>query len=141
MDPAFQMRDREIKEPKNSRIRLRRTSKRLLSSMESMSKRNWRTDLAICDVKVGETWRKFYTVSNLPSTEEWRTFASTIVPNRPGRPPGDLPAATQVKCGSTQRRTGGGFAVLRGSQTGDTHSGKKGKNRAKMSKHGEKAWQ
>jgi len=35
-------------------------------------------DIAVCDMTIEDCWRKFYIVSNLPNTEEWRTFASTL---------------------------------------------------------------
>jgi len=35
-------------------------------------------DLAVCDITIEDSWRKFYIMSNLPNTEEWRTFASTL---------------------------------------------------------------
>jgi hypothetical protein len=35
-------------------------------------------DLAICNITIEDSWRKFYIMSNLPNTEEWRTFASTL---------------------------------------------------------------
>jgi len=35
-------------------------------------------DLAVCDITIEDSWRKFYILSNLPNTEEWRTFASTL---------------------------------------------------------------
>jgi hypothetical protein len=35
-------------------------------------------DLAICDITIEDSWRKFYMMSDLPNTEEWRTFASTL---------------------------------------------------------------
>jgi len=35
-------------------------------------------DLAVCDITIEDSWRKFYIMSNLPNTEEWRTFASTF---------------------------------------------------------------
>jgi hypothetical protein len=35
-------------------------------------------DLAVCDITIKDSWRKFYIMSNLPNTEEWRTFASTL---------------------------------------------------------------
>jgi hypothetical protein len=34
-------------------------------------------DLAICDITIEDSWRKFYILSNLLNTEQWRTFAST----------------------------------------------------------------
>jgi len=33
---------------------------------------------AVCDITIEESWRKFFVLSNLPNTEEWRTFASTL---------------------------------------------------------------
>jgi hypothetical protein len=35
-------------------------------------------NLAICDVKVNEHLRKFYTLSNLPKSIEWRTFTTAL---------------------------------------------------------------
>jgi hypothetical protein len=35
-------------------------------------------DLAICDITIEDSWRKFYSMSNLPNTEESRTCASTL---------------------------------------------------------------
>jgi len=35
-------------------------------------------DLAVCDITNEDSWRKFNILSNLPNTEEWRTFASTL---------------------------------------------------------------
>jgi len=35
-------------------------------------------DLAVCDIRIEDSWRKFYIMSNLPNTEEWRTFAPTL---------------------------------------------------------------
>jgi len=35
-------------------------------------------DLAGCDITINNSGRKFYIMSNLPNTEEWRTFASTL---------------------------------------------------------------
>jgi hypothetical protein len=34
--------------------------------------------LAICDITIEDACRKFYIMSNLPNTEEWGTFASTL---------------------------------------------------------------
>jgi hypothetical protein len=36
------------------------------------------TDRAVCDITIEDSWRKFCIMSNLPNTEEWRTFASTL---------------------------------------------------------------
>jgi len=35
-------------------------------------------DLAVCDMTIEDSWRKFYIMPNLLNTEEWRTFASTL---------------------------------------------------------------
>jgi hypothetical protein len=35
-------------------------------------------NLAVCNITIEASWRKFYIMSNLPNTEEWRTFASTF---------------------------------------------------------------
>jgi len=35
-------------------------------------------DLAVCDITIKDCWRKFYILLNLPNTEEWRTFATTL---------------------------------------------------------------
>jgi hypothetical protein len=35
-------------------------------------------DLAVCDITIEDSWRKFDMMSTLPNTEEWRTFASTL---------------------------------------------------------------
>jgi len=35
-------------------------------------------DLAVCDITIEDSWRIFYIMSNLPNTEEWPTFASTL---------------------------------------------------------------
>ncbi|KAF8254192.1 hypothetical protein K440DRAFT_635699 [Wilcoxina mikolae CBS 423.85] len=35
-------------------------------------------DLAICGVKMEDEWRKFYILSNLPNTEEWKNFSSIL---------------------------------------------------------------
>jgi hypothetical protein len=35
-------------------------------------------DLVVCDNMIENSWRKFYIMSNLPNTEEWRTFASKL---------------------------------------------------------------
>jgi len=35
-------------------------------------------DLAVCDITIEDSWRKFYIMSNLPNTEELRIFASTL---------------------------------------------------------------
>jgi len=35
-------------------------------------------DLAICDITIEDSWRKFYIMCNLQNTKEWRTFASTL---------------------------------------------------------------
>jgi len=35
-------------------------------------------DLAVCDIMIEDSWRKFDIMSNLPNTEEWPTFASTL---------------------------------------------------------------
>jgi len=35
-------------------------------------------DLATCDIEVTNTWRKFYITSNLPITQEWTNFVSTL---------------------------------------------------------------
>jgi len=32
----------------------------------------------VCDITIEDCWRKFYITSNLPNTEEWRIFASTL---------------------------------------------------------------
>jgi len=32
-------------------------------------------DLAVCDITIEDSWRKFYIMSNLPNTEKWPTFA------------------------------------------------------------------
>jgi hypothetical protein len=34
--------------------------------------------LAVCDITIEDSWRKFNIMSNLPNTDEWRTFASTL---------------------------------------------------------------
>jgi hypothetical protein len=33
---------------------------------------------AVCDITIEDSWRIFYIMSNLPNTDEWRTFASTL---------------------------------------------------------------
>jgi len=33
---------------------------------------------AICNITIEDSWRKFYIMSNLPITEEWQNFASTL---------------------------------------------------------------
>ena len=35
-------------------------------------------DLPVCDITIEDSGRNIYIVSNLPNTEEWRTFASTL---------------------------------------------------------------
>jgi hypothetical protein len=35
-------------------------------------------DLAICGIKDEGRWRRFYLLANLPNTDEWRTYASTL---------------------------------------------------------------
>jgi len=35
-------------------------------------------DIALCGIMIEDTWREFCIMSNLPNTEEWRTFASTL---------------------------------------------------------------
>jgi hypothetical protein len=35
-------------------------------------------DLATCEIEVTKTWRKFYITSNLPITQEWTNFVSTL---------------------------------------------------------------
>jgi hypothetical protein len=35
-------------------------------------------DLAVHDITIEDSWRKFHIMSNLPNTEEWQTFASTL---------------------------------------------------------------
>jgi hypothetical protein len=35
-------------------------------------------DLAICDIKVEDRWRRFYLLLNLPNTDKWRTHTSTL---------------------------------------------------------------
>jgi len=35
-------------------------------------------DLAVCDITIEDSWRKFYIMSNLPNTEEWRIFVPTL---------------------------------------------------------------
>jgi hypothetical protein len=35
-------------------------------------------DLAICDIKVEEKMRKYYILSNLPKSDEWRSFKTTL---------------------------------------------------------------
>jgi len=35
-------------------------------------------DLAICDITTEDCWKKLYITPNIPNTEEWRTFASTL---------------------------------------------------------------
>jgi len=35
-------------------------------------------DLAVCNITIEDSWRKFSIMSNLPNTEEWWTFASTL---------------------------------------------------------------
>jgi hypothetical protein len=35
-------------------------------------------ELAVCDITIEDSWRKFYIMSNLPNTKEWRTFAFTL---------------------------------------------------------------
>jgi hypothetical protein len=35
-------------------------------------------DLAVCNITIKDSWRKFYITFNFPNTEEWRTFASTL---------------------------------------------------------------
>jgi len=43
-----------------------------------MAQEKYINDLAICGVKTEDEWRKFYILSNLPNTEEWRNFSSTL---------------------------------------------------------------
>ena len=99
MESTIQIRNRELTEPKqlwdtiktdfekviklDGRYEMAKLTSCQLQSYPSVTE--WISaqdkiinDLSVCNITIEDSWSKFYILSNLPNTEEWRIFASTL---------------------------------------------------------------
>jgi len=99
MESTIQIRYRDITKPKelwdmgktdfeqvmrlNGRYKIAKLTSCQLESYLTVTE--WISDqdkiinhLAVCDITIEVSWNKFYIMSNLPNTYEWRTLASTL---------------------------------------------------------------